>query len=617
MKAIAFNPHTGKISKVASKAVILTPIPTTVTLTSAGNVSRIASGKSVKLTAAITPSYAISTKVAWSVNDTAKNAGITVTNGTIKTQNTTQPGNYTVTATAVGSDGTTFNGATCPFTVEVIAKADIKKVVFQDSKNKTYGKCNLNARDQLDLKPYLKVTKQDNSQGTAADVVWSSANLKVATVSTEGIVTAIAPGKAVIKATSNDGGNKSASCTVTVNQPVTNITLSGPTKVASGKSVTLRADIQPANATTKKLTWKVSGNNKVTVNAAGKVTAKNGANGSCSVTATATDGSNTTSNAYILTIMSGTITKITLSDTSVDLFNSSVNTNTPLSKTLTATVAGNDGCDKTLIEWTSSAPAVASVENGVVTAHTAGKATITCASTDGSNKKATCKVNVLVPMSKLTIGTAGRNGNGYIAQGKSIRLSAHYYSYCGKPNNTRVTWKSSNEDVAKVDKNGKVTALQTAAIGSTAKITATAADGSNVISNEYTVTVSKLYKKMTLEFDNRPSSDVSEDGGWVPVLDDSWTTGNFTVSVSGGKNTGCNKGIYINQNAKEAFYYLQPVPGKATTNKSVTSEYLTNRDLQKIKITVTLQDGSGLKATTTANVARFENGYIGYYFPKR
>lgn len=609
VKAIAVNTRTGKVSKAAAKTCVLTPIPTAVHVTSAGNVSRVAVGKSLKLTAAVTPSYAVSTKVAWSVNDAAAAAGITVTNGTVKTKPATPTGKYTVTAAAVGSDGAAFNGAKGTYVVEVIAKADIKKVAFLDSTGKAYNKQNLNSKETLDLKPFVKVTKQDNSDGAATDVVWSSSNLNAATVSADGVVTAVAPGKAVIKATSNDGGNKSASCTVTVNQPVTGITLSGPAKVAVGKSITLSANVKPANATNKKLTWTAS-NNMVTVSAAGKVTAKNGASGNCIVTASANDGSGVKSADYTVTILSGSITKITLSEKSVNLFSRQVNAQTPGSKTLTAAVEGSGSFDNKLIEWTSSAPGIASVKNGVVTAHTAGKAVITCASADGSNKKATCTVNVMVPMSKLVIGTTGRNGNGSIAQGKNIRLSAHYYSYYGSPSNTKVTWQSSNETVAKVDSSGKVTASNdAAALGKSAKITATATDGSEVVSNAYTVTVTPLYKKITLEYDSRGP-------GWVPVLEDAsgdtYTTGNFTFSVSGGKNAGCYKGY----NDKVGFYYLQPIPGAATTNKT-PYDRIYSSDLQKMKLTVTLQDGSNMKATATANVARFKDGSVGYYFPRR
>lgn len=607
VKAIAVNPYTGMVSKAASKTCTLTPIPAAVTVTSAGNVSRIAVGKSLKLTAAVTPSYAVSTKVAWSVNDAASAAGITVTNGTVKTKNTTPAGKYTVTATAVGSDGASYNGVKGTYELEVIAKADIKKVAFLDSKGKAYNKQNMNQGQTLDLKPYLKVTKQDNSEGAVTDVVWSSSNPNAAAVTADGIVTAKAPGKAVIKATSNDGGNKSASCTVTVNQPITGITLSGPAKVASGGSITLKATITPANATNKNLTWAVAGNDNITVSTSGKVTAKKGASGSCTITATAKDGSAVSSAAYTVTVLSGGITKITLSNQNMTLFSRQANAQTPVSSTLTANVEGNAGYDKTLIAWSSSAPGVASVVNGVVTAHTAGKAVITCAATDGSNKKATCTVNVSIPMSKLVIGTSGRNGSGYIAQGKSIRLSAKYYNYYGKPSNTKVTWQSSNENIAKVDKNGKVTAVKTAAVGSKAIITAIAADGSNVVSNSYTVTVSTLYKKMALLFDSRPTG-----GGFVPVIydadGDTYTTSDFTVSVSGGKNPGCYKGNYNN-----LFNYLQPIPGAVTTNKSSSSTKLTTSDLQSMKLTVKLQDGSGLSATISVYVARFRDGSIGYF----
>ena len=66
--------------------------------------------------------------------------------------------------------------------------------------------------------------------------------------------------------------------------------------------------------------------------------------------------------------------------------------------TLTPTVAPNDATDKT-VTWTTSAPAVATVANGVVTAMAAGTATITATATNGTDdtsddKTATCTVTV-------------------------------------------------------------------------------------------------------------------------------------------------------------------------------------------------------------------------------
>jgi uncharacterized protein YjdB len=54
------------------------------------------------------------------------------------------------------------------------------------------------------------------STATNKTVTWSSGNQSVATVSANGLVTAVAPGTAAITAAVNDGSGKSASCTVTV-----------------------------------------------------------------------------------------------------------------------------------------------------------------------------------------------------------------------------------------------------------------------------------------------------------------------------------------------------------------------------------------------------------------
>ncbi|MBD5508140.1 MAG: S8 family serine peptidase [Lachnospiraceae bacterium] len=624
IKAIAVNPITGKVSKVASKACVLTPTPASVTVVSADGVNRIAAGKSLKLTATVTPSYAISTKVVWTVDDTAKAQGITVSNGTVKTKASktapTKAGKYTVTATATEKDGkTTINKVKGTYTFTVIDSTAIKKVAFLDKETKKAPKSpNLDTvkNKTFDLKPFLSVTKTDATAkkdteltGTAAanEVVWSSSNTKVVTVK-DGMVTAVAPGKAVIKAISNDGGNKSASLTVTVIQPVTGITLSGPGKVAAGKSITLTAAVSPSNATNKKLDWKVDGNDKVTINASGKVTAKKDATGTCKVTAAAKDGSNKASAAYTVTIVSGEITSIKLSATKLTLF--SPKTGKLSTAKLTADIKGKEGMDKTLITWTSSAPSIASVDaKGNVTAKGAGKATITCAATDGSNKKATCTVSVTIPMSALFIGTTDSYGGyssgsytGCIASGKSIKMSAKYTSNYGTPTNKKVTWKSSNENVLTVDKNGKVTAKKGAS--GSASITATAADGSGVTSNKYTFSVTPLFKKLTIE-----------DGfvavGWdgTGINAKGYTPTYYTVSVSGGKNPGLKKAYDSSSKA----YYFYPVPGKVTTSKSSSSRILYTSDLQKMTVTVKLQDGSGLSAKRSIYVARFKDGTIKFF----
>lgn len=634
IKAVALNPITGKMSKVASKSFNFAPLPTGVAIASANNVTRIAAGKSIKLTATVTPSYAASTKVKWSVDAAATAAYITVDNGgTVKTKATktatTPAGTYTVTATALGSDGQPISTVKKDFTITVLQTADIKTVAFKQN-GKAYRAPALNTPNTLDLKPYLQVTKQDNTTGTAADVVWSSSNTKVATVS-NGVVTAVASGRATIKAISNDGGNKSASCSITVNQPVVSITIPSSMKVAAGKTIALTAEINKnaAKPTNKNLTWAVTGNDKVTVNTSGKVSAKKDATGTCTVTATAKDGSNVVSNTCTVTIVSGEITKIGLNKKTLTLFspNAAINNakNAPTTETLDAIIDGKTGCDKTQIIWTSSAPNIAAVDNtGKVTAKTAGKATITCASTDGSNKKASCTVNVTIPMSKLAIGPVDSwnqyiatedEYQGIIAAGKNIKMSARYSSNYGVPTNKKITWTSSNTNILTVDKNGKVTANKNA-IGSSATITATAADGSGVTSNTYTFYVQPCYDDVIIMYDRTVGGYVVY-GGVYNKATGKWAISTpfyYTVSCTGGKNPGCGRYEYKNQDV--SYDYLTPIPGQATTKQKADSNgsvLLSSKDFTTLKLTAQLRDGSGRKASYNVKVFRLESGAYGYW----
>ena len=93
-------------------------------------------------------------------------------------------------------------------------------------------------------------------------VTWSSSDSDVATVSTTGVVTAVAPGSATITATSNMDNTKTGTCSVTVNAPaapieVESISMKAATTIAIGGSETLAVTYNPADANTDiALTWK-------------------------------------------------------------------------------------------------------------------------------------------------------------------------------------------------------------------------------------------------------------------------------------------------------------------------------------------------------------------------
>ena len=123
---------------------------------------------------------------------------------------------------------------------------------------------------------------------TNKSVTWESSNTGVATVSSDGTVTAKGPGTAVITVSSVDG-NKQAQCTVSVAISVTSVTLDKESvTLTKGSSVTLYPTINPSNATNKAVEWLSDNTDVATVDANGNVTAK--AAGSATITVITADG---------------------------------------------------------------------------------------------------------------------------------------------------------------------------------------------------------------------------------------------------------------------------------------------------------------------------------------
>ena len=222
----------------------------------------------------------------------------------------------------------------------------------------------------------------------AFDKTWtvSSSDENVVSVSEAGELQAVSAGKAIITVTTKDESlkqPKAAKCTVTVLQAVQELTVESSLTLNKSKSGKLDPVILPDTATNKKITYTSSDPSIVAVSQTGALSAK--ACGSCDITCETTDGSELKAVCHVTVIQM--VSNLRLSGKSNLVIKAGSSTR------IDATVSPQDATNKEL-NWTSSNSNVAKVENGRITAVNGGDCTITCATTDGSEKKATISVHV-------------------------------------------------------------------------------------------------------------------------------------------------------------------------------------------------------------------------------
>ena len=300
----------------------------------------------------------------------------------------------------------------------------------------------------------------DPANASNQNVTWSTNNPAVATV-TDGTITAISAGTAVITVTTEDGA-KTAGCTVTVEilvVPVVSINMNkSETSLLIGSSEMLTYAINPASATNQNVSWKSSNTNVATiengvVNTVGV--------GEAVITVTTEDGAKTAS---------CTVTVLPISVESVNLNKSAASLLVGESEILTYNILPANATNKN-ISWSSSNKDVATVENGVVNAIGVGTAVISV-TTEDSAKTASCTITVLpIPVESIDLNKTTAS----LLIGESETLS--YFINPANATNKNISWSSSNEDVATVE-NCVVNAIS---VG-TAVISVTTEDGNKTAS---------------------------------------------------------------------------------------------------------------------------------------
>ena len=416
--------------------------PTKVTsITLSQNTASLHVGETVTLTATVKPDDATDKTVTWK---SSNEAVATVDNGKVTA---VALGEATITATT--ADGTNLT-ATCAITVNPIKAASITL-----------------SQTTAELFPGDKITLTATvlpENATDKRVTWMSSNSSIATVSEEGIVTAVAVGETTITAKTADGTNLTATCAVKVNPiKVSSITLSQTTATLyPTDQLQLTATVLPDNATNKGIEWE-SSNTAVATVSEGIVVAV--APGEAVITVRTTDGSNLSATCAV-TVKPILATSITLSQTAA---NATVGDRLQLK----ATVLPDNTTDKS-VTWSTSAPDVATVDaEGIVIVVGAGEAVITATTNDGTNLQATCTLTA-VPATVLATSITLDVTEAELGIGRTLQLTATILPEDVSTHG--VTWSSSNDAVAIVNEMGLVTAL---AEGETV-ITAATVDGTEL-----------------------------------------------------------------------------------------------------------------------------------------
>ena len=224
--------------------------------------------------ATISPSNAANKSVKWtSSNENVAKVSIT---GVIKP---VKSGTCKIIATT--TDGTNLS-ASIDITV------DIKATKI------TLDKTNINLTNE---KYSDKITAKIEPSEASDKVKYTSSDTSIATVSSDGVVTAVGSGTCKITAAPTDGSKVTASCDVTVDIKTTGMKLD-KTNYTFNKAETIKINpvITPSKAS-KKLTWASSNTKVAIVSSDGKVTPVG--KGTCKITATTTDGTNLSASCNI------------------------------------------------------------------------------------------------------------------------------------------------------------------------------------------------------------------------------------------------------------------------------------------------------------------------------
>ena len=418
-------------------------------------------GNSQQLTATVLPTFASTKDIEWS--SSAPDIATVSATGLVTAL---KSGDCVITAAAVDGSGVT---ATCPVTV---AGIPVTSVTLNRST------ATLKATETVQLSGSVLPANASNK-----DLVWTTSDEHIATVSESGLVTAVAVGEVTITATSQSTPDISATCRVSVvPTPVASITLSQTSvSLKATETVSLTATVAPETATVKDVTW-TSDNPKVaTVDENGVITAV--AVGSTSVSAIAADNNGAMGTCQV-TVIPTMATGIAIEDPVSTTFKARETIQ------LYAIVTPDNASDKT-VTWTSSNSEIATVnESGLVSAVSVGDVTITATNSAGQKASINLTVERTLAESIVLNTTSVR-----LKVGEENSLTVSFTP--ATTTDKSITWSSSDTNVVTVSETGLIKAV---ALGESV-ITAKTNDGSNLSVTCNVKVIPTLVKSVVIDYD--------------------------------------------------------------------------------------------------------------------
>lgn len=278
-----------------------------------------------------------------------------------------------------------------------------------------------------------------NPEDTTDDktVTWNSTNTNAVTVD-NGVVTAVGEGSSTVTATV---GEKVATINYTVRIPLQSITINGDETLSKNEEKTLTVTYNPTNTTDNKtVDWESSNPEIVSIDSTGKITGKKG--GTAKITATV---GNVKAEKEVKVVVP--IESVSLSGDDSILKGET--------KRLTATINPEDTTDDKTITWSSDDENVLFVDqNGQIRGIKEGTANVKAVV---AGKETTKQITV----NEIHINSIAIDGD---QEFEMIKNQTKNLSVTINPENTTddkgVVWKTNNEEVARVDNDGKVTALK-------------------------------------------------------------------------------------------------------------------------------------------------------------